>query len=63
VAEIAQFAVVLTTTLQVLIAVIASVSLVVGGNRHHEHHAGVGDGTNARDRHPHGGRATGGPTC
>ena len=36
--------------LSLLLAAIASVSLVVGGNRHHEHHARVGHRADARDR-------------
>ena len=41
-----------------LLAVIASVSLLVGGHRDHEHHVGGGLGAHPRDRHPHGHRGT-----
>jgi putative ABC transport system permease protein len=53
--ELAQFAVVMTGTMQVLITIIASISLVVGGIGI-MNIAGVGHRAHPRDRHPHGRR-------
>ena len=42
-----------------LLLAVALISLLVGGCRHHEHHAGVGDGADPGNRPAHGGRGLG----
>ena len=41
-----------TTALTGIVTAVAAISLIVGGDRHHEHHARLGDRADARDRHP-----------
>ena len=50
-----------TTTLTVFLGAIAGISLLVGRNRHHEHHAGLRHGAHARDRAAQGRRSAQGP--
>ena len=42
-----------------LLGAIAAISLLVGGHRGDEHHAGFGAGENQRDRHPQSSRSQG----
>ena len=41
-------------TITLVISAVVGISLLVGRRGNHEHHAGVGHGTNARDRHRQG---------
>ena len=51
-ADIAESAADATNILTLLLGSIASISLLVGGHRHHEHHARLGDRAHPGDRHP-----------
>ena len=48
-----------TELMTTLLLIVAAISLVVGRRGHHEHHAGFGDGADARNRPAHGGRRAG----
>ena len=54
--DVAESAEATTRVMTMLLGSIAGVSLARGRHRHHEHHAGLGDGTNPGDRHPDGSR-------